>query len=226
MSTPMTDGAVAEPTGVPMPKQERSRRTREKIIEAAIQLFEERGFEKTTSNDIAAAAGVSIGSFYAYFTDKRKLLLLIFEQLISERLDAVFSNFREEDLLGCEGRQCIRDSIERVFRNKSMTPGLNRILHEMAEKDPDINGIRKDFIQRSVQHLGDLLTKAREADRLQPVEVSVAAAIIIHAVDAIAMQCVLLDHLDRSQWDPYLDGLTDMIQAYAFKPAPNEEPTM
>ncbi|HNC47134.1 MAG TPA: TetR/AcrR family transcriptional regulator, partial [Acidobacteriota bacterium] len=50
------------------PKQERSRRTREKIIEAALKLFDERGFEKTTSNDIALAAGVSIGSFYVYFT--------------------------------------------------------------------------------------------------------------------------------------------------------------
>jgi AcrR family transcriptional regulator len=226
MSTFMTDGAAALPTGIPMPKQERSRRTREKIIEAAIQLFEERGFEKTTSNDIAAAAGVSIGSFYAYFTDKRKLLLLIFEQLVSERLDAVFSNFPEEDLLGCNGRQCIRDSVERVFQNKAVTPGLNRILHEMAEKDPDINAIRKDFIHRSVHHLGALLEKAREAGRLQSVEVPVAAAIIIHAVDAIAMQCVLIDQLGPAQWAPFIDGVTDMILAFGFQPPQNSEPAM
>lgn len=45
------------------PKQARSKQTKEKIVQAAIQLFQERGYEKTTSNEIAAAAGVSVGSF-------------------------------------------------------------------------------------------------------------------------------------------------------------------
>ena len=49
--------------GVPAaPKQARSKQTREKIIQAAIRLFQERGYEKTTSNEIASAAGVSVGS--------------------------------------------------------------------------------------------------------------------------------------------------------------------
>ena len=43
------------------PKQARSKQTKEKIIQAAILLFQERGYEKSTSNDIAAVAGVSVG---------------------------------------------------------------------------------------------------------------------------------------------------------------------
>ena len=66
------------------PKQARRKQTKEKIVQAAIKLFQERGYEKTTSNDISAAAGVSVGSFYVYFTDKRQLLLTIFDRLGDE----------------------------------------------------------------------------------------------------------------------------------------------
>ena len=45
----------------PDPKQARSKQTKEKIIQAAINLIQERGYEKTSSNEIAAeAAGLSL----------------------------------------------------------------------------------------------------------------------------------------------------------------------
>ncbi|MFD1909576.1 TetR/AcrR family transcriptional regulator [Paenibacillus rhizoplanae] len=49
------------------PQQERSIRTKEAIIRAAMQLFSDKGFYQTNTKEIAAAAGVSTGSFYSYF---------------------------------------------------------------------------------------------------------------------------------------------------------------
>src|SRR5947207_15855337 len=80
------------------PKQARSKKTKEKIVQAAIRLFQERGYEKTTSNDIAAAAGVSVGSFYVYFTDKRQLLLTIFDRLSDELFKNIFDGLKPEHL--------------------------------------------------------------------------------------------------------------------------------
>lgn len=44
-----------------------------RILEAAIQLFGEGGFEATTLKQIAKAAGISSGSVYTYFSDKDSL---------------------------------------------------------------------------------------------------------------------------------------------------------
>src|SRR5438045_5671244 len=89
--------AVSLPTD---PKQARSKQTKEKIVQAAIKLFQERGYEKTTSNDIASAAGVSVGSFYVYFTDKRQLLLTIFDRLAEELYTHNFDGLKAECLFG------------------------------------------------------------------------------------------------------------------------------
>lgn len=45
----------------------------ERIIEAAMAVFGERGFQATTLKDIAAGAGISTGSIYTYFHDKEAL---------------------------------------------------------------------------------------------------------------------------------------------------------
>src|SRR5215470_11232510 len=93
------------------PKQARSKQTKEKIIQAAIQLFQERGYEKTTSNDIASAAGVSVGSFYVYFTDKRQLLLTVFDRLADELFKNIFDSLRPEHLFDSELRPRIKQAV-------------------------------------------------------------------------------------------------------------------
>jgi len=52
------------------PKQRRSRQTFDAIVEACARLLVERGYGSLTTNHIAEAAGVSIGSLYEYFGDK------------------------------------------------------------------------------------------------------------------------------------------------------------
>src|ERR1044072_6877104 len=100
------------------PKQARSKQTKEKIIQAAIQLFQDRGYEKTTSNDIAAEAGVSVGSFYVYFTDKLQLLLTIFDRLADELFKNIFDGMRPEHLFDSELRRRIRLAVARNIADK------------------------------------------------------------------------------------------------------------
>src|ERR671920_2372972 len=45
-------------------------RTRERILEAALRLFAERGYEATTMRDVAREAGASLGLAYRYFASK------------------------------------------------------------------------------------------------------------------------------------------------------------
>src|SRR5262249_60839571 len=80
------------------PKQARSKQTKEKIVQAAIKLFEERGYEKTTSNDIAADAGVSVGGIYVYFTDKRQVWLTIVDRVADEIYSSEFVNVQPDQM--------------------------------------------------------------------------------------------------------------------------------
>src|SRR5207248_2942917 len=49
-------------------------RTRSTIIDAALRLFRERGYDATTMRAIAAEAGVSVGNAYYYFASKEQLV--------------------------------------------------------------------------------------------------------------------------------------------------------
>ena len=59
------------------PSQERSRRTVEKILDAAARIFHEQGYAGATTNDVADEAGVSVGSLYQYFPNKDALLVAL-----------------------------------------------------------------------------------------------------------------------------------------------------
>ncbi|HWF75711.1 MAG TPA: helix-turn-helix domain-containing protein [Caulobacteraceae bacterium] len=57
------------------PRQARSQATWEAILEAASQILERRGLAALNTNAVAERAGVSIGTLYQYFADKRAILV-------------------------------------------------------------------------------------------------------------------------------------------------------
>jgi AcrR family transcriptional regulator len=66
------------------PRQDRSRRTVERILEAAARIFHEQGYSGATTNDIADEAEVSVGSLYQYFPNKDALLVALTTQHIED----------------------------------------------------------------------------------------------------------------------------------------------
>jgi len=63
-------------------RDRRKRRTAEAIVAAAVELFAERGFERTTVDQIAAAADISRRTFFRYFADKEELFFAEDERLL------------------------------------------------------------------------------------------------------------------------------------------------
>lgn len=66
------------------PAQRRSAETVERILDAAARLFDERGYRGTTTNHVAVAAEVSVGSLYQYFPNKDALLVALAERHLAE----------------------------------------------------------------------------------------------------------------------------------------------
>jgi AcrR family transcriptional regulator len=67
-----------------IPAQVRSVATLDAILEAATQVLLASGFEKMSTTRIAERAGVSVGSFYQYFPNKRALLAALVQRHVSE----------------------------------------------------------------------------------------------------------------------------------------------
>ena len=66
------------------PRQERSRRLVAKVLDEATRLFSELGYHATTTNHVAEAAGVSVGSLYQYFPNKDALVVAVAERHLDE----------------------------------------------------------------------------------------------------------------------------------------------
>ncbi|WP_307544489.1 TetR/AcrR family transcriptional regulator [Streptomyces sp. V3I8] len=67
----------------------KSEQTRALILETAMRLFRERGYEKTTMRAIAKEAGVSVGNAYYYFAGKEHLIQGFYDRVATEHQEAV-----------------------------------------------------------------------------------------------------------------------------------------
>jgi AcrR family transcriptional regulator len=59
-----------------------ARRTRDKILDAALELFNERGTAAVTTNHVAAHAGISPGNLYYWFSDKDEIVRELYARLV------------------------------------------------------------------------------------------------------------------------------------------------
>jgi len=67
----------------------KSEQTRALILETAMRLFQERGYDKTTMRAIAQEAGVSVGNAYYYFEGKEHLIQGFYDRIAAEHQAAV-----------------------------------------------------------------------------------------------------------------------------------------
>lgn len=114
------------------PRQARSQATVEVILAAAARVFARAGYAATTTNHVAAKAGVSIGSLYEYFPSKDAILVALTERHVDEaerELGRVVAD------LGA-ARPSLEDTIGLLVRTMvelhARDPGLHRVLFEEA----------------------------------------------------------------------------------------------
>ena len=66
----------------------------ERLRAAAWELFTSKGFDETTTREIAERAGVATGTLFLYAKDKPDLLFLVFEHRLAETVDDAFNHIR------------------------------------------------------------------------------------------------------------------------------------
>ena len=71
------------------PKQKRSKLMVDNILEASIRVLKHHPYQQFTTNRVAEAAGISIGSLYQYFPNKQSILLELEIRAVNEMIENV-----------------------------------------------------------------------------------------------------------------------------------------
>ncbi|MCW2902925.1 MAG: transcriptional regulator, TetR family, partial [Streptosporangiaceae bacterium] len=80
-------------------RERKKRRTREALVEAAFELFREKGFEATTVEEIADAVDVSSRTFFRYFASKEDVALTFQEEQLAAVLAALAARPADEPVV-------------------------------------------------------------------------------------------------------------------------------
>lgn len=83
-------------------RQAQAIKTRNKILKTAIEMMQKKGFDNITIKGISKNAGVSVGSFYYYFSSKDDILLEIFhkaDDYFTEKINQFTSENAEDKLV-------------------------------------------------------------------------------------------------------------------------------
>lgn len=140
---------------------------RAEILQAARELFSDKGYEHCSMAEIAAQVGVVEGTVYKYFESKHELLLTV----LSEWYEGMFGDYAE-DLQGIHGtRARVQFLIWRHLRTLRDHPDLCRLTFNEFRVEKDYHGselqkLNKRYTELLVQVLNDGIAKGEIRDDL------------------------------------------------------------
>lgn len=150
--------------------QKRRERRHAQILDAARDLFVQRGYHATTVDDIVGRVEVARGTFYLYFSDKRAVL----EALVDGFFERITAAIRSIDLGDTERPPLaqLRANILRLCELALAEPAMMKILlydvpgldSELDAKLRDFYAALRRFLEESLEE-GQRIGLVREGDR-------------------------------------------------------------
>jgi AcrR family transcriptional regulator len=157
--------------------QERARKTYEALVEAAEEAFLEKGFDATQTPDIAARAGVSVGTFYRYFTDKKEIYLEVVRRTLYAAHHEVLDRLTPERFANKERRATIAEAISILLDLTMRTPQMSRVFREMSMRDPDVAELKRVFDEEGLRRVTSLIGAVCPPDQIPDPS---ATALVLH----------------------------------------------
>lgn len=154
---------------------------KELIRTAAIEVIATKGFYRSTTDSIAAAAGVSVGTIYNYFKNKDEILEYIFQTELAHRA-AIFAELKDLPVPSLEKLQLF---LEAHFTEIKANPLVGQILVRERQVGHDaLDGVRA-FVEGIPQKIASLLQLSIEAGEIKPCNPLIISAAIFGAVEAV-----------------------------------------
>lgn len=187
----MTDQSVTTklsmPTGSPEParavRQRRKEARPHELLAAALEVFVEKGFATSRSEEVAARAGVSKGTLYLYYPSKEELLKAVIRHYLGEEVRAgALEVARHEDAEPAVLFGVLADWWQRVY--DSPASGVFKLIMTEARNFPDISAFYlSEVIDPGSRLIGQMLERGVQRGRLRPMDIdSVTHSIILPMV--------------------------------------------
>ncbi len=204
--------------------QERSERTRRKLVHAGAEMFRRNGYAQATLGEIAAFAGVTKGALYFHFSSKEELA-----EVVQQRSCALLHESVRERRAGGDGPlQILIDTTHWLARNLREEPAIVagfRITSECAGPGERVT----DFHRVWLATVCGLLRQARDAGELrerigwESAESLVAAAACgIEALAGTGMPFAELERRVCGLWSLLLPSLVPRGAEAAYRTGPRE----
>jgi AcrR family transcriptional regulator len=181
-------------------RERKKQRTREQIVEAAMRLFAERGYEATTIADIAAAADIAPRTFFGYFPSK--------EAVVFHDADQEFEGLAAALAARPDGEYAftaLRGWIDDQFRTGEIEHEAQHVRKQLCSQSEELQRVQHGLMARFEELLrGEIARDLDEpADALRPRLVAAATMAALRS---------LSDHPDHSRED----GIAVLDEALAF----------
>lgn len=167
------------------PRQTRAELTRQRILEAAAQVFAEYGYSAGTTNRIAERAKISIGSLYQYYPNKDAILVELMTEHLDDGMAATRSQETPETI-----EAIIRTFVRTAVEQHREDPRLLRVLLEQAPRAPELASKVNEHWHTRVGVVAELLRRHPEvrAERFD-----IAARIIVSTVELVVHHIIASD---------------------------------
>ncbi|MGA5761311.1 TetR/AcrR family transcriptional regulator [Nonomuraea bangladeshensis] len=165
-------------------RERKKQRTRQALVEAAVRLFEEKGYDHVTVAEIADAAEVSPRTFFLHFQAKEDVLLANAEVRVDLALQAIVERGAEErlpEVLVRATDQMIADTWD-----SDLPSGLATLRARLTASVP---ALQARLLQRYLTAQAELAQALQRAfpDRLDPITASALVGAMVGAVSASAL---------------------------------------
>ena len=192
------------------PSQSRSKETVEAILRATARVLVSEGYDRASTNKIAARAGVSVGSLYQYFPSKEALVAALCEAHSAEMMAILQQKL---DLLGTvPPNVAVRELIRGMVEAHQLEPKLHAVI---TEQIPRLGGMQKvfEFNRVAAKLIQARLVELREF--VLPKKLEVAVFILVAAFEAVT-HAFVIDQPEGVTLDELVEELTALVQRYLF----------
>lgn len=200
-----------------IPVQKRSIETREKILNAAWELFAEKGYFKTNTNELAERAGIATGSFYGYFNNKKEVGIELMRRFYKEASEKALSNFYLQ--MGDNvaenhdtGRKLVRFIIKSLKESHAINPLLHKETTALILLDEDVRKINNEEDKKIITLLIAFLQQYKQLIRVDDIE---AAAIMLFRISDEIIHRIMINK-EEIEEERLLGELEDLICRYLF----------
>lgn len=128
---------------------DQKQKRKEQIFEAALQCFNETGFDKTNSETIAARAQMSKGGLFHYFKSKKQLFLELFQYRVNKYFEQMKSCLNAHDSADVRLRKLVTEAGKFLKKDEQFYKFCIEFL-SMGVRDVEIRDIMTDFYKSSV----------------------------------------------------------------------------